>query len=134
MIRYLVLDKLIADNSHSFVVHVWTCNSDQESVTHIDYIALLAGVKKDVTTLNKAEKKTFYDTLHAVSSWGKIQISPSRGWVLDEIETSPHYRNRLEQDCSLVRKYLETAFDLPYQQSPVAEVYKYFQIKGRTRE
>lgn len=97
------------EKTGEFEPYIWT-----ENVTHTEYIAKLAGIKKDILYLPKEEKQPFYDMMKKVSSLGIIKSSPSRGWYLDQPEVSSNYKHRLEDDTRIVLIAVENRFGCGY--------------------
>lgn len=89
-------------------VHIWS-----ENISHVEYIALVAGIDGDITIKSKAEKEPFLNLLQCVSSMGMIKASPSRGWYLEGAEADSRYKDFLEQDCSCVLKYMDKEYGFP---------------------
>lgn len=103
--RYIVVHE---PETNSFKLHVW-----QEDISHMEYIAVAAGINGNISEKKPEEKKPFIELLSRISSWGVIHASPSRGWYLEGAETSEKYKSRFEQDCSLVLKHMDMTYGFP---------------------
>lgn len=114
MLRYLVIQKKDTNPNlpSSYEVHVWDSDSERP-ITHMDYIAQLAGLKKDVSKLHGSEKLPFIEVMTRLSSMGRVRSSRSQGWFLEDVEATLKYKHRLEQDCDLVLRHLDRVYGFP---------------------
>ena len=104
--RFVVIHE---EKTNKFIAHIWN-----ESITHTEYIAKLAGISDDILYLPKEDKQPFYEMMKRVSSLGIIKSSPSRGWYLEEPEVSSNYKDRLEPDTRLVLSEVEKRYGSGY--------------------